>query len=129
MLLKRVGLEETNSEYMINGTALDAVDIDEFLDEVDKGTHITLYVDNKYREDKGEVDKSKTKWTYVYSAYTNDEVYFSYEDYVFYEQKDTHLAYFVSIILFILSVKERFFTLKVALPCAFFSSPLINAFR
>lgn len=43
-----IGLEETNSEYMINGTALDAVDIDRFLDEVDKGTYITLYVDNNY---------------------------------------------------------------------------------
>lgn len=99
-----IGLEETNSEYRINGTALDAVDIDEFLDEVDKGTHITLYVDNKYRYDKGEVDKSKTKWTYVYSAYTNDDVYFSYEDYVFYEQKDTHLAYFVSIGTFLIGI-------------------------
>lgn len=99
-----IGLEETNSEYMINGTALDAVDIDCFLDEVDKGTYITLYVDNNYREDKGEVDKSKTKWTYVYSAYTNDEVYFSYEDYVFYEQKDTHLAYFVSIGTFLIGI-------------------------
>ena len=68
------------------------------------GTHITLYVDNKYRDDKGEVDKSKTKWTYVYSAYTNDDVYFSYEDYVFYEQKDTHLAYFVSIGTFLIGI-------------------------
>ena len=68
------------------------------------GTHITLYVDNNYRDDNGEVDKSKTKWTYVYSAYTNDEVYFSYEDYVFYEQKDTHLAYFVSIGTFLIGM-------------------------
>lgn len=40
----------------------------------------------------------------MYSAYTNDEVYFSYEDYVLYEQKDTRLAYFISIWTFLIGI-------------------------
>lgn len=99
-----IGLEETNSEYRIFGTALDAMDKDEFFAEIEIGETIYLYVDKDYREDEGRVDKNKDSWTYAYDISTDKQHYLTFENYLIYEEQDDNLGAGISITLGVLGI-------------------------
>lgn len=91
-----IGFENSDVEYRITSLAIGAMDYELFLDEVQEGQYLYLYVSKDYRENKGKVDKDRTKWTYAYEIYTDEKYYLTFEEYSNCEEKDDMLGIYLT---------------------------------
>ena len=84
-------LDDDSVEYRISGTALNAIEKEEFFGEVKEGDTLYLNVSKKYIDD-GIIDKTRTHRTYVYEVYTNEKYYLSFDQYLEAEEDDEILG-------------------------------------
>lgn len=97
-----IGLENDEIEYRLPGVVIDSLDIKEIEQEIQKGDQLTLAIDVEYRDSNSRVDDSKTKWTYVYEMFGENNNYFTFEHYLIEEEKDDLIGLTAFIITFVL---------------------------